>query len=80
MAIVETAHNKIDIFELEIPLLLPGPHDAKIEFSGVTVVFENGHFEQCKYNFQGLYTFEQWQVLGQIAEFIKAKQIEFNEA
>jgi len=66
-------HTRIDIFKFEIRDSFP----CTI-FIPVTVRFEDGHFHSCKYDFQGQYTFEQWQILGQIEEFIKAKQIEFN--
>ena len=72
MRFTQTEHKEIDIFVLEYP-----PIHCYAE---VTIRFEDKHFHSCKYNFEGRYTFEQWQILGQIAEFIKAKQIEFNEA
>ena len=50
-----------------------------IEPGEIRVKFVDGKFHSCRFPFCGTYNYDQWQILGQIAKFIKAKQIEFNE-
>ncbi len=55
------------ILELKVPHL-PHSHDE------VIITFKNGVFQSCKFPFSGNYTYDQWQILGQIAGKIKELQ------
>lgn len=42
----------------------------------VTIVFQDGKFKKCDYPFRGPYTRAQWNILAQIADQIRALELE----
>lgn len=49
-------------------------HRLLHSYDEAVITFKNGVFQSCKFPFSGNYTYDQWQILGQIAGKIKELQ------